>query len=949
MRRIGQFAFCLGVALGLAAPIVAQPSDDVQAARQLLWTGKYAEASEQFAKLTEKEPVAAVLGLARCQAAMGEVDKAEKTLRVALEKHSQAAALHAELALRLLQRGEHKAAGEAVALALKHDKNSLPAWWVRAELFRTSGKLKEAQAAYEWFVDHYNQHQDRLKDPDDFRWIGLAAAQHARWTRNSDQFTFLVSTLYPDALALEKSYWPAAYEAGLLFLEKYNQADATRKLNQALAINPNAAEVHAALAALALQNYKLEEARRLADRALEINPALALAHCLKADFYVANFQEDQALPALEAARKLNPLDEETLARIAALHVIRGGWPKDPAGTEVGKLLDEVNARNAHAGVFYFTLAEKLVGRQKFDAAEKFYREAIRRMPQLIGPQGQLGMMYMRLARETEAKKLLDESHNSDPFNVRVLNSLKVLDLLATYATIETEHFIIKFDRGQDELLARYAAKYLEEEVYPVLCKQFAFKPQGKTLFEIFNRAQNTSGHGWFSARMVGLPFLGTVGACAGRVVGMASPNGMDEPFNWARVLKHEFVHVLNLQQTNFNIPHWFTEALAVLNEETPRPEAWDRLLASRVPKGEVFNLDNINFGFIRPGSSDDWHMAYCQAELYAQYMLEKYGADSLAKMLTAYADNLNTAAALKRSLGVEQAEFEKGYLAYLKKTAAGICIGPAAKAEMEFAELQAAVDKDPKSPELRAKLAYAQLSRKQYAAARRLAEAVLADKPKHQLATYVLARVRLLIGENKEAQELLEGCLDSAAPNDKVLSLLAMLKQKAGDTAGVEKLYELGHKAHPDDSKWLKALASLYLKSGETDKLAGLLTKLADRDSDQLRYRKKLAEIALEKKDFAAVLKWANQANQINVMDAGVHRLLVAALESTGRVAEAVEEYETIVRLKPDDLEARLALAKACLKTKQPAKARAALEKLLELDADFPGAKELLKEVKGKM
>ena len=32
--------------------------------------------------------------------------------------------------------------------------------------------------------------------------------------------------------------------------------------------------------------------------------------------------------------------------------------------------------------------------------------------------------------------------------------------------IETEHFVIKFDRGQDELLARYAARYLEEEVYP---------------------------------------------------------------------------------------------------------------------------------------------------------------------------------------------------------------------------------------------------------------------------------------------------------------------------------------------------------------------------------------------------------------------------------------------------------------------------------------------------
>ena len=30
-----------------------------------------------------------------------------------------------------------------------------------------------------------------------------------------------------------------------------------------------------------------------------------------------------------------------------------------------------------------------------------------------------------------------------------------------------------------------------------------------------------------------------------------------------RLLSHELVHVITLQQTHFNIPHWFTEGLAV--------------------------------------------------------------------------------------------------------------------------------------------------------------------------------------------------------------------------------------------------------------------------------------------------------------------------------------------------------------------------------------------------
>ncbi len=248
-------ALVLGLVVALVACLVpaqdeakSGTKDKLQEARRLFLTGNYAEAIEQFEKAREGEPIAAAIGLSRCLAATGKLEKAEEALRGALEAKPDApapqrAALHAELAVLLLERGAAKEADEAAGTALKLDKNSLPAWWVRAELFRAAGKHKEALAAYEWFVDYYNEHQDELKDPEAFRWIGRAAAQFARWTRNNDQFSFLVNTLYPDALKLDENYWPARYEAGLLFLEKYNQADATRKLNEALAINANSAEV----------------------------------------------------------------------------------------------------------------------------------------------------------------------------------------------------------------------------------------------------------------------------------------------------------------------------------------------------------------------------------------------------------------------------------------------------------------------------------------------------------------------------------------------------------------------------------------------------------------------------------------------------------------------------------------------------------------------------------
>ena len=52
-----------------------------------------------------------------------------------------------------------------------------------------------------------------------------------------------------------------------------------------------------------------------------------------------------------------------------------------------------------------------------------------RMPQLVGPHAELGMMSMDAGEEAKARDLLEGAFEVDPFNLRVDNLLKVLDLL----------------------------------------------------------------------------------------------------------------------------------------------------------------------------------------------------------------------------------------------------------------------------------------------------------------------------------------------------------------------------------------------------------------------------------------------------------------------------------------------------------------------------------------
>ena len=931
----------------LAVPIVlvtvggshAEPS--LESARKLLLTGRYDESLQAYVSLAKSNSEASAIGVARNHMAVGRYDEARQVLAAAARQHPQSAQLRAELAAWTFRRGEYTKAQTYVKEALGRDKNQLTARWVQAELHRVHGRLDDAQRAYEWFVDYYNN-ANEIQDAHALHLIGMAAAQYARWTRNSQQFHFLVNELYPDAIALDETYWPAHLQAGLLFLEKYNKADATDEFSAALRINPNAAEVHAARAVLALQNFELEKARLAISRARQIHPRLVQTDWAECDMALLDLQLDDARRAVERARLWNPCDERTLGRLAAVYGALDGLQKGPQEGRMESLILETTKQNKHCGVFYLSLGQSLEQMCKFPHAATYYQEAIRRMPRLVGPRARLGLMYMRLGQETKAATMLQDAFRIDPFHVRVQNSLQVLEVLQDYAIMETDHFIIKFDRGQDDILVRFVARYLEEEVYEPVVTRMGFAPPEKTLIEIFHRARGTSGHGWFSARVAGIPNVGTVAACAGKVVAMASPNDIRKKYNWARVLKHEFVHVVNLQQTDFHIPHWYTEGLAVSIEGYTRPPEWTRLLASRLKADKLFRLDTINRGFIRPSNHDDWTLAYCQAQLYVEYLSDTYGNEVTTRLLEAFGKGLNLGDALDRGTGTSQEEIEKGYRQYLEKIVSGLGHSIQQRAP-QFAELQDAVEKDSQNATLLAQLAHANLLRNDRQKARRLALAAREVESRQPLAAYVMARLHLAAGDAQQAGAVLEEGLDEQAPHEKLLALLAGLKLKSKDFTAAARLYDLGAQHFPHAEKWLKAQTRVFLLSGEKNRLVESLKALAPYDTDDLKVRQKLANLALERKDYVQAASWANQALWIDVLDADIHALRAQALTELEDYLPAIEHFELAVRLQPDQNAWRFALADCCVQADRLDKTQSTLKELLERDPNFPGA-ELLWE-----
>lgn len=906
----------IGVLLS-ADPSPPDVAADIAAAHDHRQAGRYAEALEAYAALAERDLTPSLrseiaVGRSLALEETGEWQLATEVLRTLVEQQPDAR-LWTRLAVLEYRQGHYDAAQAAVDAALQLDKNAAAARVIQAHLLRETGQFDKAVAAYLWCVRQYNRVQP--KDAETLLALAEGSLEYARWKRVSNIFDFVVNTLCPEALKDDPHCWQAYALSGGLLLEKYNQVQAETELNRGLAINPHSAQLLVLLGRLALGDLKIEQAEAFADRALGVNPRSPEALVLKADLRLAAGEVNAARESVTQALAVNPVDQRIRAREAVCCLLEDGVPPEAelldlflhldaiANLEIERpsrftqILVDVAGRNPRPGDFLSIVGEALDGQRLYADAENFYRQAIVVMPQLAAPRANLAMLFMRTGRIDEAEQMLDEAFKLDPFHVRVSNMRKVVNVLNRYETASTEHFLIKHDQA-DRLLAQLMARKLEGW-YPELTERYGYEPPARTPFELYAAADGQSAHEWFSARMVGLPWVQTIGASTGMIVAMASPT-QREPYNWARVVRHEFVHVLTLQKTNFQIPHWYTEALAVREEGDGLPEDWQVLLLNRVPRGEIFTLATLNAGFQRPRDDDDWQMAYCQSALYARYMLERFGADALTRLLDAFGTTRDTAAAIRQAFGVDLTDFEDGYLTFLARTVTEL-LSQRSPPRPRLDAAKAAYEADQNDLDAAGRYALALQRAEKFDSARDLAEQVHAERPAQPDAALVLARVALAQRDDEHAVALLAAALDESAPHADLLALLARLKLESKQTDEAARLYRIGTDRFPGENRFWNGLAVSLWETADGETLRPVLETIASRDTDNTAVRKRLAQIAQQAGRFEDAARWGEDALCIDIEDVDVHRLLAESYESLDRHDAARDAWRALLLLQPDD------------------------------------------------
>lgn len=872
-KRSFSFAvFAVALPLVIGAAMTSRSMSYVRAQSQEgdggpLERGDYKTAIGSFEKMlaADHSNRNAQLGLVTAYIAIGDYKSAETNVRKFASSGS-VPNLQNLLGEVFLQTGKYDEARDVFARTAAESKGED---WLRATLGQARaliarGKEDDAQKLLNQFVAYYSSN-----NPQSAGELTVIAKGMALLERFKD-----ANDLYQAARKADARYLEAYVGQGELLTEKYQYGDAASLFSDALKLNHNSAEAHLGLAlSKRFDSSGISEAE--VDQALKVNPNYADALALKAQLQLEDERPDVAAALVKQALAANPNCTDAIAVKGAITYLTND--RSALDAEIARAL----AVNPHAGYFYDILAHFSIMNRRYADAVSFETKAVELSPHLWSARTELGIELLRIGKETEGRAELEKAFEGDPYNVWAKNSLDLLDSMREFKVTNDGPFVIKNAPKDAGAVATYAGPLLES-AYKTLTEKYHFTPDGPITVEIFPNHED------FAVRSLGLPGLGALGVCFGKVIAMDSPSAREkDEFNWGSTLWHEFTHVITLQMTAHRIPRWFSEGLSVYEERHARPGWGDRWNVDTIQAynhGQFVKIADLDAAFTRPQSPDSVPLAYFQASLVCDFVEQKFGFDAVLRMLALYKNGEKTPGVLQQALKLSEADFDsqfdqfvKGQIAAYAEPIANSNVAAGMKSKEEL-------------------ISYLKAHPKDYFAHLRLGDTYTTENQLQQAAD-----------QFKEAIQLFPLYHGNGNPYIKLADVYEKMGRKP------DEIKVLSDFAQVSDTGYdaLNRLASLRRESGdEKGSLDALLMAAYIFPYDPAMH-KTAGDLYLKQNDAAGAAREYQVAVSLDPPDqAGAHYDLASALFQAGRLAEARREVLKSLEAAPEFDKAQTLLLK---------------------------------------
>lgn len=689
------------------------------------------------------------------------------------------------------------------------------------------------------------------------------------------EYKFLMDLL-GESREADRLYYPRLLVEAKLLAEKDNPQEAVKTLHEALKLNPRSSEAWDRLGRLAMRTFDFAGTNTAVMKLRSINPDHPLADALEAESLVKQKDTPGADAILVKGLTRWPNHRQMLAAVAASAALQYD---DEARDAALAQFDKVSPGHPLA---YYVMGSYLSFARQYPEAEAALGKAVSMQPNWSVPQLELGLLFNQYGKDLEGITVLRRVVQMDPFNKRAKNVLKLLEDLVGYETLETDHFIIRWREPIDAALAGDMAPVLET-YYKEIGDDYKHYVPRKTLIEIMPNKQ------YFAVRITGMPDIWTIGAATGPIVAITPPRigkKQSGPFDWQRVMRHEFSHTVTLSATDNRMPHWFTEAAAVAQEPGNRSYETYQLLANTYKAGELFNLDTVNWGFVRPKKPTDRQLAYAQSHWMYEHIVEKYGHAAILRILDESKDGTPLPLIVPNAVGVSSEEFMSTFLEWAGAQVKAWGMNPepssdelkklfeaAGTEDQKLAKRLELLEKHPDHPDLLKLVARDALKEKDDAEAVRLLEQYRKARPVDPWASHQLAEIALRQGRKKDALPHLSTINKLDQKHGNFAQQIAEINEELGQLDEAQVAAEHALVRTPYDGTRREYAAKIALKRGDLKRAHHHLMSMTLIEPKYWKHYLRLAAIEKKMGNDDAAHEAALKAREIN-KDAPVDKFL---------------------------------------------------------------------------
>ncbi len=789
-----------------------------------------------------------------------------------------------EVPLELRAEARLRAGELEAAIELASQSDSIRAARIRAEAYEGLGRFDRAGEVVREPLRRLQREQ--LDEADELAEGVRALMVRARVEgQPARDFQTMMGLLARSHQQLDRLYWPARLTEAELLLDKDEAQEAARVLHEVLSYNPRNSEAWFMLGRIALRVFDFNSAIAAGETLQTFNPRHPLAEVLFAEMRLIQDDPESALDHIQAVLSRWPKLRRARALEAAMHALM----YDEEALRAS--LDGYEEISPGSAKVYYVVGRHLSFNRQYDAAAEVLEEAIRRQPNWPAPQIEQGLMELQSGRDAVALRILRDVRELDPFNTRATNSLQLLEDLADYRRLETEHFIVRYAPGIDEVMVEMMPARLEE-IHDSVTRRFEFEPDRKTVVELMPN------HERFAVRITGMPFIHTIAACTGPVIAMEVPrsgSGHTTTYDWVRVFQHEYTHTVTLAQTNNRIPHWLTEAAAVEMEFKPRDYQTSQMLAHSLQQGTLFNLDEIKWAFVRPEQPQDRSKAYAQGHWMLEFMNDRFGSSAVLRLFERFFEGEREAAAMRNALGVSREDFFREFLEWAEADVRSWGLGAEPSMSSLMDELRA------QDPEAAARLADSQQARLN-AIVRVLTDQIGQPKTRGRRALTAEDWPELRRPPVEITDEALEAWLEEYPdhPDLVELKIRRAMQREGGPKPWMIELLERYATLRPVDPMPHQRLAQIHLDRGEPERAIPHLEELDAREDYSAVYAVELSRLYRARGDLGRALEKATRALEINPYHAANRERAAAIALQSQRLEVAHQHIRALTKLEPD-------------------------------------------------